>query len=87
MKAILRFSSMKHTVEPDFMVTKLTPRKMIAIVGIRYRNYAVIPCIGVVFLFIGSLSFLFLDDFEKTLTFLSPSNPVPQQLISRNVKK
>ena len=37
---------------------------MIAIVEIRYRCYTVIPFIGVVFSFLGSLSFLFLDEFE-----------------------
>ena len=37
---------------------------MIAFVGGRYRNYAVILCIGIVFPFMGSLSFLFLDDLK-----------------------
>ena len=44
------------------------------IVGISITVMPVIPYIGVVFPFKGSLSFLFLDHFEGMLTFLSLSN-------------
>ena len=56
---------------------------MIAIVGIRYRNYthhalhrSCLPIYGIAI--VRSLSFSFINDFEGTLTFLSLSNPVLQ---------